>query len=518
MKLSRKIFLYSGILLSLFMVAWISYMFIMLPSLYRAQVLEQRQEGMKSFLLHHEKTGDCQKIGSGNMYESLYIPKTGNKLYLCGTYGKQTLTIKSEKLQQAIAKIQNVNKFDKVNDALTEALKSDIFQEISDKTLLHNEYFNLELHEGISENSIVNSGTNDVKVIDEHTVIRTVVGKSGNGEYYSNIFGLSLSDLGLYIALAPSTFSDTVTLFPTILQSTPMFIVMFLLLLFVSTAMFTRRIARPIEILAKRADDLKKGNDSKPLVYKGNDAIRELSLSMDNMYHEIDKNYTIVKMKNEQLQVEKARQRAFLLATSHELKTPVATSRLLVDSMIDQVGKYKDTNTYLPEVQSELKRIQQTVSKLLEVYETVTETEEEVDVKILIEDVCQKYQHLMDQKKIKVFYDATDNIIIHTSRQLIQTLVDNMISNAVKYADENSTVRLQITSQSVKVFNTCPPIPDEILHSLGDNKVSAQENDSHGLGVYLMYQYCRILGMDIKVKNTESGVIQTLAFKRNEGE
>ena len=42
-------------------------------------------------------------------------------------------------------------------------------------------------------------------------------------------------------------------------------------------------------------------------------------------------------------------------ATSHQLKTPIAASMLLVDGMISKVGKFGDRDLYLPEVKSQLR-------------------------------------------------------------------------------------------------------------------------------------------------------------------
>ncbi len=65
------------------------------------------------------------------------------------------------------------------------------------------------------------------------------------------------------------------------------------------------------------------------------------------------------------LEEENERQEVFLRASSHQLKTPVAAAPLLVEGMMNEVGKYKDTKRYLPEVKKQLMAIRRIVEDIL---------------------------------------------------------------------------------------------------------------------------------------------------------
>ncbi|MGL4663127.1 MAG: ATP-binding protein [Culicoidibacterales bacterium] len=515
MKLSRKIFLYSGILMAFFMISWFTYMFIMLPSLYRAQVLSERQNNVKEILLAHQTRETCQIERSDSAYESVFMPKTGSTVYLCGTYGKQSVAIKSDKLKESLGKLQQLDKIDdNMKQVFTEVKQDGIMKEIRDSLVLHNQYVDIGVESGFINTISEEQGEYDVKIIDKNIMILTATVKAKSSGYYANIIGVTITDKGMMMTLAPSIISDTASLIPTITQSIPMFLVLFILLLFISTLLFLRQLARPIEMIAKRADDLKHGNDTQPVQYKGNDAIKQLSNAVDEMYQEIHDNYQQMKLKNDALQKEKERQRAFLLATSHELKTPVATSRLLVNSMIEKVGKYKDTERYLPEVRDELIRMQHSVMNMLDAYETVTASEEEVSAYSVFTKVCKKYQYLFNEKDLEIVYEIDETIILHTSSKLLFTIFDNMISNAYRYADAHTEINVVISKHALTVFNRCKPIAEEVIQALGKGKIDSQNEEGHGLGIYLIYQYCRILGMEMNVQNIHGGVEQILHFNR----
>lgn len=52
-------------------------------------------------------------------------------------------------------------------------------------------------------------------------------------------------------------------------------------------------------------------------------------------------------------------------ASSHQLKTPVAAAMLLIDGMIDEMGKYADVKTYLPQVKGKLIEMRDIVNNVL---------------------------------------------------------------------------------------------------------------------------------------------------------
>ena len=64
-------------------------------------------------------------------------------------------------------------------------------------------------------------------------------------------------------------------------------------------------------------------------------------------------------------------------ASSHQLKTPVAAAMLLIDGMIDEVGKYADVKTYLPQVKGKLMEMWDIVNDVLYLNHCTEDLEEE---------------------------------------------------------------------------------------------------------------------------------------------
>lgn len=518
MKLSGKVFVYSSSLFFVFMIIWSAYMFFMLPGLYRAQMLTNQKLEMATLLRSYKENRECTLNKNVKfLYETAKIPKKGDTIQLCGMYGQQHVEFHNQNAQNMLRKIQGIEHINKESiDVLREIVESNDFETLKSNVIeMKKSDFTLDVkNTEMALKFNENSEEFDVTALESQMFVILSSIKAENGIYYTNIIGILQTDEGIYASFSPSMISDTLSILPTIVESIPMFIVVFLLLLLGFTLFFTRQITQPIELLANRARNLRRGYSATPVVYKGKDEIRELLDAVESMYQEMNQNNQQLIDKNEQLQLEKERQRAFLLATSHELKTPVATSRLLVDGMVDQIGKYKDTQRYLPQVNQELKRMQMIVAQLLDAYERATLAIEKIDMQQCIEEVCSTYKYLANERSIQIDLQIIESLSqLHTSKQLFITVIDNILSNAVRYADDKSVIQVQLTNKECRIFNQCQPIPKETLAMIGKKIIAPKNQEGSGMGLYLTFQYCGILGMQIEVKNKPNGVVQTLTFK-----
>ncbi|MDZ5010890.1 HAMP domain-containing protein, partial [Clostridium perfringens] len=121
-------------------------------------------------------------------------------------------------------------------------------------------------------------------------------------------------------------------------------------IILVSTYYFSRKIIIPIKKLANHAEFIKNNNIENvyPIDIKGEDEIAILGNTLNELYSKLNESFKSLEEKNKLLIDENKRQDVFLRASSHQLKTPVAAALLLVESMIDEVGKYKNTKEHLP--------------------------------------------------------------------------------------------------------------------------------------------------------------------------
>jgi len=167
---------------------------------------------------------------------------------------------------------------------------------------------------------------------------------------YATYVTMEQTEKELVMTILPMMSSNMEEIRPVIVRSIPMLITVVFLLVLVASQMFSRKIVNPVIRLANYARVIKANNHFKmePFLVEGKDEIGELAATLNELYQQLQENYVELEEKNKLLQEENKRQEVFMRASSHQLKTPITAALLLLDGMINQVGKYKDTKEYLP--------------------------------------------------------------------------------------------------------------------------------------------------------------------------
>lgn len=143
---------------------------------------------------------------------------------------------------------------------------------------------------------------------------------------------------------------------------------------------------------------------------------------------------------------------AFFNDAMHELKTPLGVIQLNLEMLQE---KQKDSK--------EIKRSLNGLKNLLFVYEDieyliknkrVTFTKEKLDLSLFLKQRLELFESLANSKNITFDINVEDNIFLFINRAQIQRVIDNTLSNAIKYSSENKKiiVTLKKENQIVLIF------------------------------------------------------------------
>ena len=302
---------------------------------------------------------------------------------------------------------------------------------------------------------------------------------------------------------------------PIIFQSLPMIIGTSILLIIIATFLFSRKIINPIERLANHAEYIKENSslEIEPVDIKGQDEIAQLGEVLNDLYSKLNHNFKQLEEKNAFLKEQNKRQEVFLRASSHQLKTPVAASLLLLDGMINEVGRFKNTKEYLPKVKEQVLSMKEIVDSTLNLNNSVLEVNvETVNVKELIGNILTSYLVQIKEKNI-VVVESYKALNIITDENLLYKILDNLISNAINYTDIGQKVEIVLEEDTIKILNYGAHIDEELLPHIFEPFVSSTSNNrGHGLGLYIVSYYCKVLNYKININNTKDGV-EVIIFK-----
>jgi len=134
--------------------------------------------------------------------------------------------------------------------------------------------------------------------------------------------------------------------------------------------------------------------------------------------------------------------REFVGNVSHELKTPIFNAQGYIETLLD--GGMEDpavSKNYLEKAAANLERLDNIVQDLLEVsrFESgqVKLEKSAFDIADLTREVAARYEYMAQEQQHTIHIDTTTGtLLVYADRHRMQQVLENLISNAIKYGRE----------------------------------------------------------------------------------
>lgn len=541
MGLKKKTFLYS-IVLAVIMTAFvIGYFVLMLPSLYVDYVMDSNLESVMEIQKGYmeERSYENLTVKNPSSVFTMEVPNAGDKVYMAGKFFKLTFTVQDEELQALLDRtrtmVGDMGRLEQTENADGADLFDSEWQE--DFTRYFTQWQD-KIRDIFAEQSLISE---DAPVTieleqkeqgggpayrDEYYKMHigsgdTVVYEGGvsDGNYsYTTYIAIGRTQDALIITALPTMTPQMGEITPVVMGSLPMIVAVIFLMVLVSSGFFSGKIVNPIIRLANHAESVGLAERFEPdefaSVSDGKDEISQLARNLSELYGRLRKNYEELEQKNSLLEEENERREIFLRASSHQLKTPIAAALLLVEGMMNEVGKYKDTKAYLPEVKKQLLSMRKIVEDILYLnYRAENIQREEVAIEALAQELMRDYAVQTEDRGLRV--SVVGSGVVFTDREILRKIVDNLLSNAIQYTPEHQEITIGISGKEVCIANYGVTIDDKLLPNLFEPFVSSDGGGKgKGLGLYVAAYYSRLMGYDLRVDNMENGVQAVLSFDR----
>lgn len=201
-----------------------------------------------------------------------------------------------------------------------------------------------------------------------------------------------------------------------------------------------------------------------------NDAIVALSFKVRSDYREI---------------------KLFTENASHEMMTPLAVINSKLDIMLqsnDLGAAESETLIDLYKATSRLTKLNQSLLLLVKIDNNVLQDIEDIDVMEMVNEKMVFFQELILKRKLKVHVDLSPTAL-RSSRQLLEILINNLLSNAIRHNYEGGLINIKLSGNSLTVSNTSDyPVLNEEMIFERFYKDAASEGT--GLGLAILKQIC----------------------------
>lgn len=166
------------------------------------------------------------------------------------------------------------------------------------------------------------------------------------------------------------------------------------------------------------------------------------------------------------------RQNNFLLSVTHELKTPIAANKLYLQTIQKRNPDEEQRHDLLSKALKENERLEKLIDNILNAARVenraLTPIKEAVNLNHFLESLAIQFRKRYPNAKIDFISHFSGEVMFDVF--MIETVISNLIDNAMKYSDENPEVQLKSEE-----------IENQVIVSISDNGIGIDSNEQKNI-------------------------------------
>jgi signal transduction histidine kinase len=201
------------------------------------------------------------------------------------------------------------------------------------------------------------------------------------------------------------------------------------------------------------------------------------------------------------------RQTMFLAATSHELKTPITSLRLYLDTLKDRDPSPEQRAEMLATMQNDVARLSDLIERLLQAQAMMDRARKPA---LALTDLGEETRAAIDQMQgllamsgFTLYVHLAENVWAMTEPQRWQMMVKNLIENAYKYSPQGGTIEVSLVrlpgSAQLRIKDQGIGLSKAEMERIFDRFYRVENEDTRstqgtGLGLYLVRKIAESFG------------------------
>ncbi len=265
-----------------------------------------------------------------------------------------------------------------------------------------------------------------------------------------------------------------------------------------------RLFMRPVNDLKSGIAQISKGDFSTRVRVRGKDEFSDLARAFNSMSTRME---ALDRSRNQ-----------FVSNASHELKTPLSTMKILLQTVLYQDSYDTDmTKEFLGDIDKEIDRLSYVVSDLLTLVSIdsgkMRLNTSPLMIRDLVHENVKRLAPLARERGIELEFAGRENAEVMGDTMKLTQVFYNLIDNAIKYTPRGGNVRVELTRQGKTVFTRIIDngigIPQEDVIHIFDrfyrvDKARSRETGGTGLGLSIVKQIVLLHSGDITVSSVEN--------------
>jgi len=275
----------------------------------------------------------------------------------------------------------------------------------------------------------------------------------------------------------------------------------------ISSRVFTRRV-RKIMFSMRIIRD---GDYSHNVSMRGHDELTVLSHEFNDLV--------------DRLRTSEQKRNNFVSDASHELKTPLASIKLLSDSILQNDMDIATIREFVSDIGNEADRLNRMSQKLLSLSRIESQSDSDCEIVYIsptVERVVRMLSAIADKNNITIETNLTDDCPILILEDDLYQILFNLVENGIKYNKPGGKLTIHLHKQQddaiIQVIDTGVGIPDESLSHVFErffrvDKARSRKSGGVGLGLSIVRNMVERNSGTIQVESVVGrGTTFTLSF------
>ena len=222
------------------------------------------------------------------------------------------------------------------------------------------------------------------------------------------------------------------------------------------------------------------------------------------------------------------REKQFTSDASHELRTPLAVIKGTLEVLVRKPRNQEEYKEKIDFCINEVNRLNHLVDELLLLARFENQKQslkiERVSLNAIFFDIISRNSTIINEKKLQCVTDFTKDFYVETDSYLFSLIVNNILTNAIKYSEVDSVINFDIKeTKNAIVFiisDSGIGIASEDLEKIFDQFYRSKSNQhpeikGTGLGLSIVKRLCLLLQIDLEIKSKENvGTKVILSFPK----
>ena len=196
------------------------------------------------------------------------------------------------------------------------------------------------------------------------------------------------------------------------------------------------------------------------------------------------------------------KEKNFLLAVTHELKTPIAAIRLNTQTLKNRKLTEEQSQDLCIDIITESNRLETLVNNILLATQFEQNTSlgnwQKIDLSALVEAQIKRFQQLFPERPVNS--NIQSNIFLQAEENMLVSLLFNLLENANKYSPISEPIAVSVKASEhivlLEISDFGIGIPNEErksifekFHRVGNEQTRSQKGT--GLGLYIVKEICK---------------------------